>query len=1098
MRIAVLGPVLVDGQPIPSRRARAAVGALAMHAGRDLSTDQIIDAIWGAAPPRTAEKSLRNTVVELRRLLGPSALVTTPTGYRLTVDPNEIDVHEFESASPDRRRVLWRGLPYDDIADWAPAEAERARLSEFREVDREVACAVLIERGRHDAAIAELEALVTENPLREQRWCLLMLALYRAGRQRDALLAYKRLRDALISQVGIEPSAAARDLEARILRQDPSLDRLDTSMPAPLATALMTDWPMTGRDTAMNELAHSWERAKQGAAQVHVVIGESGAGKTRVVAELARQVEADGGTVLFGPCQEEAGEPFHPVATALRLWLSGQTLRPDLVSPALARIVPEFGSLPRRLDDDDPALLFDAVGRWLARLAENAPVMFVIDDMQWASPTVLAMLRQILPSLATSRLCWVWTTRSEALSVHAIGAEHHAVVTELAALSVDDVRLALAGHPAAQHAPTIHATTGGNAYLVTSAARHVADTGGIGLPIGTGWAIDRRVLELGEAAIMVLTVAAVIGLDFDDRIVAAASGHDSDDVLGVVERAGAAGLLRETGVDRWSFAHSLVRDHLLGRLSMSRRSRVHGAVAEALEHHHPDDVVALAHHFSAAGPASAPQARRYLVVAGDSAAGVLAFADAVQSYRRAIELGTPDASLLLALARAEVSIGDLGWIDHAHDACMLAIAADDLETATEALLVAPRFGAPTTGPPDQRWEPLLRSVLVRLDPAASVDRAVLLSTLGASLSFTERLVDRVALCREALSMLDDVDAPPREAVRVLHNCFGSLRDEMSPAERDGICARMVRIGQDTGDPVVRYMAAYTAVIAAAERGDDAEVERHLGTIDELQGDPRLVSLPWGRHLHRAWWALARNDLALAEQEVTNGYAVGMATGQLDAGPVAMATLFGIRTSQDRLAELAPLLGAFEATSASEVGRAMTTVAVAMTGDLDSAQAQLDDLLVRGLDREKRSVLWPAAIASWAIAAALVSHRGVAEMLIPELEPYAGRFVFTGASLMPPMDESLGSLCALCERWEDSDRWFANAHQLSLRAGWTNFQTTTELAWAGALAMRPNEAGAHARARTLLDSAESIAHESGAAGFLRLAAEVRATLAAGVG
>jgi hypothetical protein len=309
---------------------------------------------------------------------------------------------------------------------------------------------------------------------------------------------------------------------------------------------------------------------------------------------------------------------------------------------------------------------------------------------------------------------------------------------------------------------------------------------------------------------------------------------------------------------------------------------------------------------------------------------------------------------------------------------------------------------------------------------------------------------------------------------------------------------MVRIGQDTGDPVVRYNAAYDAVIAAAERGDDAEVERHLGTIDELEGDPRLVSLPWGRHLHRAWWALARNDLALAEQEATNGYAVGMATGQLDAGPVALATLFGVRFSQDRLAELAPFLGALDARTLSEVGRALRTVALAMTGDLDSARAQLDDLLVRRLDREKRSVLWPTAIANWANAATIVAHRGVAEILIPELEPYAGRFVFTGASLMAPMDESLGSLCALCERWEDSDRWFANARQLSLVAGWKNFQTTTELSWAGALAMRPDEAGTRARALMLLDSAESIARESGAAGFLRLAAEVRATLSAGAG
>ena len=167
-------------------------------------------------------------------------------------------MHELESAGLDRRIELWRGTPYDDIADWPPAQAERARLEESREADREAACAVVLERGDHDRAIAELEALIMESPLREHRWCLLMLALYRAGRQRDALHAYDRLRDELVSHVGVEPSRSARDLEARILRQDPTLDHVRAAtLPAPLAAVLATGWPMTGRSDALEELRRS-------------------------------------------------------------------------------------------------------------------------------------------------------------------------------------------------------------------------------------------------------------------------------------------------------------------------------------------------------------------------------------------------------------------------------------------------------------------------------------------------------------------------------------------------------------------------------------------------------------------------------------------------------------------------------------------------------------------------------------------------------------------------------------------------------------------------------------------------------------------------
>ena len=249
MDFRLLGPleVLESDRPVSLGRGRqrALFALLLIHANEVVSTDRLIDELWGEAPPRTALKSVQVYVSRLRKELGDGRLVTQAPGYVLHVGPSEVDAARFErlvadadGADPqtaaDRLRdalELWRGPALGDMAFEPFAQAEIARLDEERaaatekRIDADLAC------GRHAELIAELESLVAQHPLWERLRSQLMLALYRSGRQADALAAYRKARTELSEGLGLEPGEELRALEQAILRHDPSLDLPTTPAP---------------------------------------------------------------------------------------------------------------------------------------------------------------------------------------------------------------------------------------------------------------------------------------------------------------------------------------------------------------------------------------------------------------------------------------------------------------------------------------------------------------------------------------------------------------------------------------------------------------------------------------------------------------------------------------------------------------------------------------------------------------------------------------------------------------------------------------------------------------------------------------------------
>jgi DNA-binding SARP family transcriptional activator/WD40 repeat protein len=319
-RFALLGPlaVTVAGRDVTPRapHERSLLAFLLTAPGRVVSVAEIVSALWGEDPPRRAEQAVQVYVSRLRRSLGDASLIATRApGYLVAADPKDLDAARFEAAAAAGRAALRGGEPRraamllrDALGLWrgealggipAPfAEAERARLDELRlgaladRIDADLAL------GRGPELVAELDALTARYPLRERFWGQLMTALYRGGRQGDALGAYRRLRKILVEDLGVEPGPEVRAIEAMVLAQDPRLaappDMAD--IPAPLRTAGAI---MVGREAELRWLRAAFDRVREGGRAWVAVEGAHGSGRTRLVGELASYAHGCGAVIAY-------------------------------------------------------------------------------------------------------------------------------------------------------------------------------------------------------------------------------------------------------------------------------------------------------------------------------------------------------------------------------------------------------------------------------------------------------------------------------------------------------------------------------------------------------------------------------------------------------------------------------------------------------------------------------------------------------------------------------------------------------------------------------------------------------------------------------
>jgi WD40 repeat protein/DNA-binding SARP family transcriptional activator/ABC-type phosphonate transport system ATPase subunit len=338
MEIRVLGHVELcdDDQPVAlgGAKQRAVLAMLAIDANRTVTADRLAEGLWGEHPPPSAAKMVQNYVWRVRRLLaedGGAQIVTHGRGYELRIDPDLVDVRRLErlvsEAAADAQSgrptnagnealALFRGDPLADLADEPFAAAEIRRLEELRLTAVELAIDADLAAGRHHDVAGRIDALLAENPLHERLHAQRMLALYRCGRQAEALESYRDARRTLVEEVGVEPGPELRRLHDAILRQNPALDvePAVAELPAELDATFAP--PPTSREGELRRLRVHWQRARAGTGAVVAIVGGYGMGKTRVAAEIAADAHREGAAVLYASGTEPPEAALAAVARA--------------------------------------------------------------------------------------------------------------------------------------------------------------------------------------------------------------------------------------------------------------------------------------------------------------------------------------------------------------------------------------------------------------------------------------------------------------------------------------------------------------------------------------------------------------------------------------------------------------------------------------------------------------------------------------------------------------------------------------------------------------------------------------------------------------
>ena len=337
--------------PVQKGKQRALLAALLLNVGRAVSLDELAETLWGPEPPRSARVTLQNYVMRLRKALGDtgtSRISTLPSGYAIQADARELDVTRAEDLlsaarsaardgrwhdAADRARSavsLWRGDPLADVDSELLADREAPRLAEMRLQALETRIDADLHLARHADVITELRRLAACHPLRERLHAQLMLALYRDGRQAEALAAYQRARQVLVSELGTEPGAGLRELHQQVLAGDPVLDLVPPAPPAarPASAGPPRELPagvpdFTGRAgqlAALTELLDRSRAESSGTVVISAINGTAGVGKTALAVHWAHQVAErfpDGQLYVNLRGYDPSGSPLTP-AEAIR------------------------------------------------------------------------------------------------------------------------------------------------------------------------------------------------------------------------------------------------------------------------------------------------------------------------------------------------------------------------------------------------------------------------------------------------------------------------------------------------------------------------------------------------------------------------------------------------------------------------------------------------------------------------------------------------------------------------------------------------------------------------------------------------------------
>ncbi|MFN8159487.1 MAG: BTAD domain-containing putative transcriptional regulator [Solirubrobacterales bacterium] len=1147
------------------RQGRILLAYLVLNRGRPVSRDELMAAIWPQSPPVDPAAALRTQLSRLRSALGPKALAGRDAVELHLPEDTWIDIEAADraiaAAGAEVKAGNWKdawaqahialnisGRPFLAGFEAPWVEEVRGDLDELQLRAREVIARAGIAVGGSELAGAEraARAMIRSAPFRESGYLHLMQALVASGNTAEALRTYDELRTLLAEELGSAPGAEIQALHRSLLsgrtlpvpvtpgRESPRAPETEAAPggaegPLPAWLVSSRHGPFVGRSRELSALEALWREASQERVpRIALVEGEPGAGKTRLATELAQRVHRLGGGVLYGRADEEGGGAYEPFVGALRHWATGASdadLRRHLGAGTglIASLVGEVGDRlavePEPAERLTPERIFEAVVSTLGSISRGQPTLLIVDDLHWAEPGTLMMLRHIARSPQRSGLMLLATYRpteiSEALSesLADLGRERLFERIRLGGLAPAQVSVLLAStagvRPDPEISAAIAAETGGNPFLVAAFAPRVIGADAAlagsrsarsvlyedGVPELVAEAVAHRAAALGPGAGPLLGVAAVLGDRFDADLLAEVEGGGDARLHEALEGAVAAGLLDEVKgtSDRFSFHHPVYRQALYESVPRARRTSLHRRAAEVLEGRarpDPGEISMLARHYAGAGPGAAAQAVEYGVRAGASALGALAFDRAIEHYGDALEAlrraGRGDESLrcelLLALGEAQ---GRAGRPEASRDtfsaAARIARSLGDADVPARAALGFCGLGAADPGRRSSDAVRLLESALAA-DSVPAPMRARLLSRLAEVLRRMGQGASAEPISLEAVELAERSGDPDTLAAALIGRWHASPAPEQRPARAEA-ASRIASLLERLGDRDVELQARFLEVLARLEAGEFAELDIAIAAHARLAEQLRQPGALMQARAMIAMRALMGGQFADAEREITRVLELGSVARTGRGVEYSGLELSLLRLEQGRLREMEEPLRNLIARFEAPIWHALLALVLLGEDRVGEARAELERALAIGWDDPSTAdSLATGALAT--PAAVAFADRETIAWLRERLGPHRAAVAVGGeaAVFLGPVSHHLGALAAAEGDHATAIELLAEAVAVNERAGALPWLARSRYELARSLAAR-GKAGDAKRATSLLSDAERTAEELGMADLL---------------
>jgi predicted ATPase len=889
-----------------------------------------------------------------------------------------------------------------------------------------------------------------------------------------------------------------------------------------------------GREQETKELRVALNEAQSGKGHLFMLVGEPGSGKTRMTEQLATYARLCNALPLLGRCYEGEGAPaFWPWVQIVRSY--AEELEPEnlfsLMGPGAADIAQVVSEIKERLPDLPPPpqlepeqarfRLFDSVTTFLKNASKLRPLVVILDDLHWADKPSLLLLQFLARELKDSRILVIGTYRDIEL-----GRQHPLSQTlgELARQGLS-ARIVLRGlteqdvarfiemtagiKPTEKLIATVYQQTEGNPFFLNEIVRllvvegqlerpNVSNVSSVRIPEGVREVIGRRLDQLSDECNRILTIASVIGREFNLDALEPLSEKSGDQLLELLDEAMAARVINELPqiVGQYSFVHALIRETLYDEISTARRVRFHRRIGEVLEKiyaNNPDShLTELAHHFFQASPAGeAGKAIDYAIRAAKRAISLLAYEEAAGHYERAravVELQdevdeAQRAELYLALGDAQKKGGNNAKSREAFlQAAEIARKLSYPETLAHAAL-----GVGTTmvasGRVDELEISILKEALSALSDEDTALRARLLAQLSMALYYSPELRDD--LNQQAIEMARRVE-DPAAIVAALYGRHLILDGTPNVEERLAVATEILSVAERGGTKEMELQIRYRRVLDLMEMAKmpalDAEIEDYSRLAEELRQPRYLWLIPY----FKASRALTEGRFEESEKLARQAMAVGQ-RAQDPTAPLLFETLINVlRMVQGqvedreeaiiRYLENYPQIPSHRATLANLYCR---------LGRREDGQREFDQVASQDFANLPRDGSWSPTMANLTYVCSYLNDVRRAAILYDLFLPYApwqcvigSAAIGTGSAL-----RFLGILATTLGRWDDAARHFEGALLMNTRIGAKPFVALTQQEY-GSMLLKRGEPGDREKAIQIFDQALAIANEIGMLGVIR--------------